>query len=148
MDTTRTPPLDQPAVLPLRQDTDESKEEGRQAPALLKRRFTCRRTLQAASIQYLRHGGLYLPCDFHYPLGSPLCVLLRVASGENELCLPGTVVLTGPLPGPWRGSSGVGLAFSDADSQTALMTLLETDNNILLANEGNASPVDSTRLYE
>lgn len=148
MDTTRIPPLGQPAALPWKQGPDESYGEGRQPPALLMRRFTCRESLQAASIKYLRQGGLYLPCDLHYPLGSPLCVLLSVASEERELCLTGTVVLAGPLPGLWRGSNGVGLAFSDADSQTALMTLLETDNNILLENEGNASPVDSTRLYE
>lgn len=88
--------------------------------ALLRRRFTCRDTLQAAHIGYLPNGGLYIPCETAYPLKARVCLLLSVAGEQTELCLTGTVVLTGPLPGVWAGRCGVGLAFTDDGAAAAL----------------------------
>lgn len=104
-------------------------EAGRpaQPPALLRRRFTCRSSLSRTRISYLQHGGLYLPCEVHYPLGSPVCLLLGVMGEESELCLNGTVAMTGPLPGIWAGRQGIGVAFRDDDAGRAIEALL---NNI------------------
>lgn len=93
-------------------------------PVLLRRRFACRATLSRTRINYLRHGGLYLPCETHYPLRTRLCLLLGVAGDESELCLNVTVAMTGPLPGIWAGKHGMAVAFHDDDARRAVEALL------------------------
>lgn len=95
-----------------------------QPPVLLRRRFACRASLRRTRISYLRHGGLYLTCDAHYPLRTRLCLVLGVTGEESELCLNATVAMTGPLPGVWTGRQGIAVAFDDDDAGRSVDALL------------------------
>src|SRR5690554_2512585 len=101
------------------QERAQERTQQIQPPALLRRRFGCRATLSRARISYLQHGGLYLPCELHYPLRTRVCLLLSVTGEESELCLSATVAMTGPLPGIWAGRQGIAVAFHDADATAA-----------------------------
>lgn len=74
-----------------------------------------RRVLRAASMPFLRHGGLFVPTDRPLVLGDEVFLLLRLLDDPERIPVAGKVVWITPK-GTLGRAAGAGVQFSGEDS--------------------------------
>jgi len=89
--------------------------------------------LYAAYMPYVRNGGLFIPTNKKYKLGTELFLLLSLMDEPEKLPVAGRVVWITPRGAQGSRAAGVGIQFNDNDDmvrakiETYLAGALESD---------------------
>ncbi len=75
-----------------------------------------RAALYNAYMPFLTHGGLFIPTQTLYPLGTELFLLLSLLDAPEKFPTAAQVVWATPLKAQGARRSGLGVAFTDPDS--------------------------------
>jgi len=82
--------------------------------------------LHAAYMPFIKRGGLFIPSDLPYTLGSEVLLSLQLLDEPARISIMGTVVWVTPIHAQSNRKQGIGLEFSNDDESTHLRNKIET----------------------
>ena len=87
--------------------------------------------LYAAYMPFINNGGLFIPTNKSYSLGSEVFMLLNLMDEVEKIPVAGTVVWVTPRRAQGNRASGIGVQFNDKDSsaKTKIENYLATKLN-------------------
>lgn len=88
-------------------------------PTVLSLTIKDKSALYAAYMPFLKGGGLFIPSHKDYKLGEEVFMLLTLLGDRDKLPVAGNVVWITPIGAQGNRAAGVGIQFSEKDSQVA-----------------------------
>jgi len=79
--------------------------------------------LYAAYMPFIQYGGLFIPTNKHYQIGSEVFMLLKLMDDTEKLPVAGKIVWVTPPRAQGARARGIGVQFSDPDA--AVKTRIE-----------------------
>lgn len=94
--------------------------------------------LYAAYMPFILHGGLFIPINKHYQVGSAIFMLLKLMDETEKFPVAGKVVWVTPQRAQGARVRGIGVQFSD--SEAAVKKRIEN----ILADQLNSHLITNT----
>lgn len=75
--------------------------------------------LYAAYMQFVEHGGLFIPTTKQYKLGDEVFMLISLMQETERIPVAGKIVWITPIGAEGNRAAGVGVQFSEQDNNVA-----------------------------
>lgn len=100
-------------------EDDNKPDNGDARPTVLSLTIKDKSALYAAYMPFLRSGGLFVPTNKKYRMGEEVYMLLTLLEDQDKVPVAGKVVWITPVGAQGNRAAGVGVQFSDKDSNKA-----------------------------
>jgi type IV pilus assembly protein PilZ len=88
-------------------------------PGVLSLTIKDKNALYAAYMPYLKNGGIFVPSNKPYQLGTEVFMLLTLVDSKEKIPVAGHVVWITPAGAQGNRAAGIGVQFSDKDAGAA-----------------------------
>ncbi|MEJ2107477.1 MAG: PilZ domain-containing protein [Acidiferrobacteraceae bacterium] len=88
-------------------------------PGVLSLTIKDKNALYAAYMPYLKNGGIFVPSNKSYQLGTEVFMLLTLVDSKEKIPVAGHVVWITPAGAQGNRAAGIGVQFSDKDAGAA-----------------------------